>query len=241
MRGPSFISPSFKCVCIYHSLFMPVNPYAVSTTNFKTAVFPWDRLLDREPGIAGQILSRCSTCCEPYYETYNAYWPQRLRPEQFVANYLDMTAFLIIERRRANILGHGPRDTLTVTFSDVVTRGGPTGLDYYAAQAEEEGWPFDEDAICRAMDYTQTWTDVKKIRLLDRTAIGSYWLSTGRRDFCVELVRQSAHGEETVRLPRLLHFGLALGMTAFDNFARDLTERLHLRRAFVGGADEYAV
>ena len=225
-----------------------VNPYAISTTNsttnFNTAMFPWDQLLEREPGIADQVLRRCSTRCEPYHRTYDAYWPQALRPPQLPTNYshsLDMTEFLIIERPRANILGHGPQDLLTVTFSGVVTRGG-FGLDYYAAQAEEEGWPFDADAICRAMDYTQTWTDVSKIRLLNRTPIGINTGPNPRVDFRVELVRQQfPHGEETVRLPRLLHFGPARNMTPFINFDRALTERLHLRRAFVGGADEYAV
>jgi hypothetical protein len=49
------------------------------------------------------------------------------------------------------------------------------------------------------------------------------------------------HGEETVLLPRLLHFGLGQNMTLFINFDRALTQQLHLRRAFVGGAYEYAV
>jgi hypothetical protein len=227
---------------------MPVNPYA--TTNFQTAVFPWDQLLEREPGIADQVLRRCSTRCEPYHRTYHAYWPQALRPPQLPptlndSHYLPMTEFLRIERPRANILGHGPQDLLTVTFSGVVTRNTGHGfgfidLDYYEALAEERGWPFDADAICRAMDYTQTWTDVSKIRLVNCTPIGP----TGpnqRGDFRVELVRRGADGEETVRLPRLLHFGLARNMTLFINFHRALAEQLHLRRAFVGGADEYAV
>ena len=220
-----------------------VNPYAISTTNFKTAMFPWPQLLEREPGIAEQILRRCSTRCEPYHRTYNAYWPQALRPPQLPTNYshsLDMTESLRIERSRTQIEGHGPQDLLTVTFSAVVTRGNGFDLDYYAAQAEEEGWPFDEDAICRAMDYTQTWTDVSKIRLVDATPIGNTGLIE-RGIFHVELVRQAAHGEETVRVPRLLHFGPARNVTTFINFHRALTEQLHLRRAFVGGADEYAV
>jgi hypothetical protein len=224
-----------------------VNPYAISTTNFKTAMFPWPQLLEREPGIAEQILRRCSTRCEPYHRTYNAYWPQALRPPQLPTNYshsLDMTESLRIERSRTQIEGHGPQDLLTVTFSAVVTRGNGFDLDYYAAQAEEEGWPFDEDAICRAMDYTQTWTDVSKIRLVNCTPVVVVGINTvpiQRGDFRVELVRQAAHGEETVRLPRLLHFGSAQNMTLFINFDRALTEQLHLRRAFVGGADEYAV
>ena len=80
-----------------------VNPYAISTTNFNKAMFPWHQLLEREPGIAEQIVRGCSTRCEPYHRTYNAYWPQALRPPQLPPNfanshYLDMTEFLRIER-----------------------------------------------------------------------------------------------------------------------------------------------
>jgi len=151
-----------------------------------------------------------------------------------------MTELLRIERLRSNILGHGPQDLMTVTLSGVVTRNTGHGfdfdLDYYEALAEENGWPFDADAICRAMDYTHTWTDVSKIRLVDA---GS---DPGRGDFRVELVRQLfPHGEETVLLPRLLHFGPGQNMTARHIFNRDLIQRLHLRFAFVGGASEYAV
>jgi len=224
---------------------MPVNPYAISTTNFKTAMFPWDQLLEREPGIADQVLRRCSTRCEPYHRTYKAYWPQAQRPPQLPptwanSHYLHMTELLRIERPRSNILGHGPQDLMTVTFSGVVSRNTGHGfgfidLDYYEALAEERGWPFDADAICRAMDYTHTWTDVSKIRLVDA---GS---DPGRSDFRVELVRQLfPHGEETVRVPRLLHFGPGRNMTPFINFDRALRQ-LHLRFAFVGGASEYAV
>lgn len=222
---------------------MPVNPYA--TTNFKTGVFPWDRLLDREPGIAEQIVRRCSTRCEPYHRTYRKYWPAALRPPQLQPNfanshYLDMTELLRIERARANILGHGPQDLMTVTFSGLVIRNTDNvhalDLDYYEALAEERGWPFDADAICRAMDYTQTWTDVSRIRLLNGTPINH-----GSSSFRVELVRQGAHGEETVQLPWQFYFGPGRNMTPFINLHRALTEQLHLRRARVGGADEYAV
>jgi len=227
---------------------MPVNPYAVSTTNFKTAVFPWPQLLEREPGIAEQILRRCSTRCEPYHRTYRAYWPAALRPPQLQPNfanshYLDMTELLRIERARANILGHGPQDLMTVTFSGHVIRNTddvyPLDLDYYEAVAAERGWPFDADAICRAMDYTQTWTDVSRIRLLNATPINIISIQHGV--FRVELVRQGAHGEETVQLPWQFYFGPGRNMTPFINLHRALTEQLHLRRARVGGADEYAV
>jgi hypothetical protein len=222
---------------------MPVNPYAI--TNFQTGVFPWDRLLEREPGIADQILRRCSTRCEPYHRTYGAHWPQALRPPQLPAHNLEMTEFLTIERSKANILGHGPQDLMTVTFSGVVIRNTGHGfdfdLDYYEALAEERGWPFDADAICAAMDFAHTWTDVSRIRLLNATPINIHTGPIQHGVFRVELVRQGAHGEETVQLPRLFHFGPGRNMTQFINFDRALRQQLHLRRAFVGGADEYAV
>ncbi len=204
-------------------------------------MFPWDQLLEGEPGIAEQIVHRCSTRCEPYHGTNNANWPQALRPPQLVAVGLHMTEVLRIERPRSNILGHCRQDLMTVTFSGVVTRdigdGYDFDLNYYEALAKEQGWPFDADAICRVMDYTHTWTDVSKIRLVDA---GSH---SGRGDFSVELVRQLfPHGEETVQLPQLFHFGSGRNMTPFIDFDTALRERLHLRRfALVGGADEYAV
>jgi hypothetical protein len=125
-------------------------------------------------------------------------------------------------------------------------RGHGCDLDYYAAQAEEEGRPFDEDAICAAMEYKQTWTDVSKIRLVRERAYLDGDLH--RRDFCtrcyVELVRQGEDGEETVRIGR--RFSLCCisnlpGNTSMQIFADRLSEELHLRRAFVNGVDEYAV
>jgi hypothetical protein len=162
----------------------------------------------------------------------------RARRSQLPSHSLQMTEFLRIERARADILGHRRQDLMTVTFSGVVTRnsGFDFDLDYYEALAEEQGWPFDADAICRAMDYTQTWTDVSRIRLVDA---GS---DIGRGIFHVDLVRQLfPHGEETVRLPRLLHFGLGRNMTDPHIFSRDLIQLLHLRFGFVDGADQYAV
>ncbi len=35
---------------------MPANPYTITRANFKTAKFPFDRLLEREEGIANKIL-----------------------------------------------------------------------------------------------------------------------------------------------------------------------------------------
>ena len=49
---------------------------------------------------------------------------------------------------------------LTVTFSDCVDRTWP-GFARYAAL----GLTLDPDAVCAAMDFRQTWTAVRKIRL----------------------------------------------------------------------------
>jgi len=225
------------------------NPYTLNA-NYPAAKplrnsSSWNEILEREPGIADLILSYTGISCEPYHRSFNAYWPRALRPPQLPTTFgnseLHMTQLIRIERHRSNILGPGPQDLLTVTFSGVVTRGdtGRYCLDYFAALAERNGWPFDADAICRAMEYTHTWTDVSKIRLVPNRSRGIVF---GRGDFIIELFVGEL--EETVQLPgecRLLHFGAGPNMTELINFDRDLRQRLHLRHAFVGGADEYTV
>jgi hypothetical protein len=183
------------------------------------------------------------------YRVHDRLWPHALRPPQLrlfphASHYLEMRQTLEVERSRAKIEGHGPDDKLTVTFSDVVTRGHGFGLDYYAAQAEEKGCPFDEDAIYAAMDYKQTWTDVSKIRLVR----GRAYLDEQCTRCYVELVRPGAgeengeeNGEETVRIPHGFCLSVRAHTTPMDIFARRLSEELHLRRAFVDGVDEYAV
>jgi len=146
-----------------------------------------------------------------------------------------MRQTLEVERSRAKISRHGPDDKLTVTFSDVVARGHGFDLDYYAAQAEEEGRPFDEDAICAAMDYKQTWTDVSKIRLVR----GRAYLDDQRGKCYVEVVRQ---GEDAIHMiPNNFHLSSLAHTTTMQIFARRLAEELHLRHVIVDGVDEYAV
>jgi hypothetical protein len=135
---------------------MRANPYLI-TRNFKTAVFPWPQLLEHGEDLADKILGLCHSKIFAYRVNQRR-CPEAVRPPQ-LPSYLSTNQILEVERSRAEITGHGPHDKLTVTFSDIVTRGHGFGLDRYAAEAELEGLPFDEDAICAAMDYKQTWTD----------------------------------------------------------------------------------
>jgi hypothetical protein len=219
---------------------MPANPYTI--TNFKTAKFPFDRLLEREEGIANKILGLCgSRVCA--YRSYDRRWPEALRPPKLRLPPVKCKQILEIERSRANIEGHGPEDKLTVTFRDVVRRG-RFGLDGDVAQAEEfaDYWddssedeaPVDVNAICAAMDYKQTWADVSKIRVVR----GLAWRDVECAKYYVELVRQGEDGEETVRIPH--DFCLRDKYTTpIVDFERRLSEELHLRCRYVDMDDQY--
>ncbi len=219
---------------IKHYLCMRANPYVIRA-NFNTAVFPWDLLLERGGDLADKILGLCHSKIFAYRVNQRP-CPEAVRPPQ-LPSYLSTNQILEVERSRAEITGHGPHDKLTVTFSDIVTRGHGFGLDRYAAEAEEEGLPFDEDAICAAMDYKHTWTDVSKIRLVR----GRAYLDDQCTRCYVELVRQGTDGEETVRIGHGFSLTVMPGYTPMHIFARRLSEELHLRHAFVDGVDEYAV
>lgn len=222
---------------------MRANPYVI-TENFNTAVFPWDQLLERKRsgacGVADKILGLCSSKVFAF-DTYYADWPEALRPPQVPSRaLLPMKQTVAVERSRANILGHGRHDSLTVTFTDRVKRRPywhEDVLSVWAEQAEEEGWPFDQDAIYAATDYTEIWTEVSKIRLVPER---SNWENRSGRHY-IELVLQGEHGEETVRIGRGFLLSDVPGFTSKQMFGRSLSERLRLRRATVNFVDEYAV
>jgi hypothetical protein len=222
---------------------MRANPYVIranlAETNgllFNTAG-SWQEL---EEDMQEKILGLCGSQVFAY-RSHERRLPEELRPPELLS-LVSCNQILEIERSRANIEGHGPEDKLTVTFSDVVTRGnGFYGLDCDAARAEEQGWPFDEDAIYAAMDYKQTWTDVSKIRLVR----GRAHLDDQCTKCYVELVRQGEDGEETVRIPHDFYLSNLAHTTPMHFFARRLSEELHLRHTVVqevdGNVDEYAV
>jgi len=234
---------------VYHrvikeALGMPANPYTITRANFKTAKFPFDRLLEREEGLAKKILGLAgSRVCAK--RCYDGRWPEALRPPKLRLRSVPCEQILEIERSRANIEGHGPEDKLTVTFRDVVSRG-RFGLDGVVARAEEyasssddsssDEAPVDVNAICAAMDYKQTWADVSKIRVVR----GLAWQDELCGKYYVELVRQGEDGEETVRIPH--DFCLSDKYTTpIVDFERRLSEELHLRCRYVDGSWEYAV
>jgi len=68
----------------------------------------------------------------------------------------------VFQRNRAGILP-GPRDTLTVTFSDRVDRAWNGFGPEFATVGLQQ--PLDVDAVCRAMDSSYTWTRISRIRL----------------------------------------------------------------------------
>jgi hypothetical protein len=236
------------------------NPYVIgagsSAANFCTAVFPWDRLLERGGDVAHKILGLCGSRVFAYRSDERR-CPEALRPRK-MPSYVPTQQILEIERSRADIEGHGPKDKLTVTFSDVVRRG-LFFLEDQVAQAHEDASssddsssdgsssddsdypPLDVNAVCAAisaaMDHKQTWTDVSKIRLVR----GRAYLDDQCTRYYVELVRQGTDGEETVRIEHGFSLTVLPGYTPVQVFARRLREELHLRHAFVDGVEEYAV
>jgi hypothetical protein len=159
--------------------------------------------------------------------------PDELRPPRMPAHKQYWPIYeqkLVIERSRRSIRGHGPRDSLTVTFSE--------GLDrrlnaFHFQYAEEQGWPYDQEAVFAATDHTQTWTGGQKIRLTS----GQWEANTMNEMLLVICPLQGAHGEEIVMISDRFRLGNGLK----QQLAQRLTEGLQLRHAVVGGVDEYTV
>ena len=216
---------------------MPANPYSTGITraNFKTAKFPFDRLLEHEEGIANKILGLSAArvfASRVFYKRL----PDALQPQEGHVLYDEhhdvhalMEQTLKIERSRQRIEGHGPEDTLTVTLSTVVKRNW-SGFQNTTQQFQ--------DAVCAAMDMPpRTWTNVFKIRL--RLGLGHDF-----RKIYVDVVqrvrRRNHYHEQTVQLDTFLPTDGRTWVSEHD-FARRLTQELQLRWRHVGGVDEYAV
>jgi hypothetical protein len=205
------------------------NPYVV-----RTGVFDWFGLRDENPDLPNRILGLAGLRIELTWCDQGWLLPDALRPAGMPANALYCPIYeqkLVIERSRRSIRGHGSRDSLTVTFSEGLERR--LNIPYFQ-YAEEQGWPYDQQALFAATDHTETWTDVRKIRL-----------TSGRREDntrnAMQLVLQGAHGEEIVTNGGD-RFRLSNGLKR--RLAQRLTEGLQLRHAVVGGAglvDEYTV
>jgi hypothetical protein len=203
------------------------NPYLVNTGG----TFDWFGLKDKNPDVTDKILGLAGLRIELTWDNGRRL-PDGLRPpgmpEERECHLLTRQTF-VIERSRRSIRGHGPRDSLTVTFSELVDRN-----CYTFQYAEEQGWPFDTEAVFAAMDHTQTWTEVKKIRLISkRVGAGEYGTS-----YHMQLVRRGAHGQEIVTIPQ---FQLSFTQHLKEHMAQRLTQGLQLRHAVVGGVHEYTV
>jgi hypothetical protein len=205
------------------------NPYVV-----RTGVFDWFGLRDENPDLPNRILGLAGLRIELTWCDQGWLLPDALRPAGMPANALYCPIYeqkLVIERSRRSIRGHGPRDSLTVTFSEGLERR--LNIPYFQ-YAEEQGWPYDQEALFAATDHTQTWTHVQKIRLTS-----GRWEDNTRNE--MQLVLQGAHGEEIVTNAGDRH---RLSTRLKRDLARRLTEGLQLRHAVVGGAglvDEYTV
>jgi len=162
--------------------------------------------------------------------------PLELRPPRDAADDIERwastTQRLVISRSRHAIEGHGPRDVLTVSFSDCVDKdwwGFDTNRDRFGYLG------YDMDAVCRAMDIRRTWTGVFKIRLVFDDQLLDYYESS---TYGIVLTRRGGDGrEEVVHVPG---FGLH-SRENVEAFARRLEAELHLRRRVVAGCDEFTV
>jgi hypothetical protein len=201
------------------------NPYVV-----RTGVIDWFNLKDENSDTTDRILGLAGLRIELTWLDQAWELPDALRPPGMPAQQQFWPIYeqkLVIERSRHSIRGHGPRDSLTVTFSEGLDRRLNTSHFQYA---EEQGWPYNQEAVFAATDHTETWTYVQKIRLTS-----GRWEDNTRNE--MQLVLLDAHGEEIVTI--LDRFRLVNDLKR--NLAQRLTEDLQLRHAVVGGVDEYTV
>jgi hypothetical protein len=203
------------------TVWYSTNPYLVCATRRSPEKFPWPELEAHNNDMRDKILGLAGLRVVYEYRTEHPL-PVELRPPGMPEDrhpYPETHEKLVIERSRHEILRHGPLDTLTVTYSELVDRDWWGFADY-----KENGYPLDQDAVCTAMDFKQTWSDVSKIRLHSSREI--------------ELLMQGKDGEESVSISPNLLRGHGRAM---ENFARRLTDELHLRRAVVDGVYEFGV
>ena len=98
------------------------------------------------------------------------------------------------------------------------------------------------DAVCAAMDFTQTVTDVIAIRLVPRRseflAADAWHVEVVREDIERNIARSIVRiGKEP---DRDIDYGVH-GTGDHGAFARRLREKLHLRERFVDGVREFSV
>ena len=212
---------------------MPASPYCCAPQPITTrpargepGQFPWNELdEDMRDKILRKVVLRFVS-----NQRFERRVPLELLPPLSYARntpYADTIQSLVIQRFRSNIEGYGPNDTLTVSFSDCVDRGG--GFNYLLW---DQG--YDEDAVCRAMDVHCTWTGVFKIRVVFND---DYWLSSVQDNYDILFVRRGVDGNEKVVAAPTMFSIFSRGNK--EAFARRLVEELHLTRRIVAGCDEF--
>lgn len=197
---------------------MHANPYVITTNlntaNSDTQPFPWHKLAR---DTAREILGHCSSRIFASNE-YSRRVPDALAPEQVL--YARISQTLEIERSRAGIEGHGPKDTLTVTLSTYLL---PNSSEFVDTTQQFQ------DEVRDAMHVPQRkWPNVSGIRLT-RADSQSRWF--------VDLIRRVSHGEEIVRVEPWALSNMT-GWTSRHSFVRMLTDELHLRHVAAAGADD---
>jgi hypothetical protein len=201
------------------------NPYTAQA--LCTGKLTWN---DLDSDMQGQILRKVGLRFD-YERISERQVPLELRPPLLPADrgnaWAGTTQRLVITRPRCNILGHGPDDTLTVSFSDLVDR------NYYIFDhGGEYDLGYDRHAVCSAMDVKRTWTDVFKIRLV----FIETW-SEHQRNYALFFTRRGVDGnEEVIDTDFVLHT-----RENKEAFARKLVEELHLRHRIVAGCDEFTL
>ncbi len=201
------------------------NPYIAQA--LRTGTLTWS---DLHSDVQGKILRKLGL--QFVYERISERQvPLELRPPLLPADrgnaWVGTTQRLVVTRPRHDILGHGPDDTLTVRFSDLVDR------NYYIFNhGGEYDLGYDRNAVCSAMDIKRTWTDVFKIRLV----FIETW-SEHQRNYALFFMRRDVDGnEEVIDTDFVLHT-----RENKEAFAQKLVEELHLRHRIVAGCDEFTL
>ena len=201
-----------------------MNPYVVASIHAGRTEFPWNQMNeDMQAKILGYACRSVVLKREDERKL-----PDELRPPDMPDDRGHPCPGTIqtfrFERTIDIKLADGP---LTVTFSDCVNRTW-WGFTSYA----EAGWPLDPDAVCKAMDFKQTWTGVRRIRMPVITL--DY-----QRFWYFEFVRQGEDGRDEVLSAS--HVFKIYSLAQKRSFTSRFIEELNLKHAFVDGVHEYSV
>jgi hypothetical protein len=255
------------------SVSMPQSKPQWNEYLVETGQFDWAKLKQDNKDLTDKILGFAGARLVLEYDEFR-YLPDDVLPHGLtdivfswsrLSKHVNTTTRLVLERPRHDILSHGPHEKMTVTFSSCVDRNW-WGFARYA----EDGWPLDREAVCAAMDFKQTFTDVIKIRLVPRNdpymilawhveVVRQHPITGGEEIHGEEIHGEEIHGEEihgeeihgeeihgeeiTVRIgkdPGRHIDYLVCFAEEHEAISRRLREQLHLRHVVVEGADEFS-